>query len=208
MPSTYYTSPFGTVEHPWINKPDTKYNDDGVFKCPLWVEGPEAIALAETVTEASDQALAEYVQKQMDQKKMTAGEAKKWSAYYPFEHEEDESGNRTGRILFDFKQNATIRLRDGTTKKITVGIYDADDKAMTAPIFSGTKLRVRYSLRPIPIVSAKEVGVRLDFASVQVIELVAASGRGSGRGGFGSVEGGYVTGDTEADSDGDPASDY
>lgn len=119
---------------------------------------------------------------------MTPGERKKWSVYYPYEVLEDAEGNPTGDIVFHFKQNATIKLRDGTTKQVKIGIQDSAGKDMHKPLFSGTELRTMFAYRAIKMVSTKQAGARLDFSMVQVLKL----GNGSGGKGFGAVEGGYV----------------
>lgn len=119
---------------------------------------------------------------------MTPGERKKWSVYYPYEELEDDEGNKTGDIVFHYKQNATIRLRDGTTKQVTIGIQDSAGKDMHKPLFFGTELRAMFAYRAIKMVSTKQAGVRLDFSMVQVLKL----GKGGGGKGFGAVEGGYV----------------
>lgn len=120
---------------------------------------------------------------------MTAGEKKKWSIYYPYEVLEDDEGNPTGDIVFHFKQNETIRLRDGTTKKVKIGIQDSAGKDMHKPLFPGTELRAMFAYRGIKMVSTKQAGIRLDFSMVQVLKLGTGSGGGKG---FGAVDGGYV----------------
>lgn len=178
-------SPFGIAIHPWLNKPDTKFDAEGVYKVDLRMSGAPAQKFMEGVKAASDAALEEYLQKQQDAGKMTKGEAKKWTAYYPFEVEEDAEGNPTGDIIFSFKQNAKIKLKDGTVKDISMVIRDAKDKEMHKPVFGGSELRTMYSMRPIPMTSLKQAGVRLDFAAVQVKSL-KTSGNGPT---FGEVDG-------------------
>lgn len=187
MGKNYYDSPFGIAVHPWINKPDTKFNEDGVYKAGLRLGGPEAIALKEKVDAQAEAYFNETTAE------MTAGERKKWSLYVPYEVEEDDEGNPTGFIVFDFKQNAKIRQKDGSTKDVVIGIKDARNNDMHKPVFGGSELRIRYSFRGIKMASTKQAGIRLDFAMVQVRKLA----QGSGGGGFGVVDG-Y----TEDQSDG------
>ncbi len=181
---TYSLSPFFETLHPHFNKADTKFNAEGLFHSKLIGEGPEAEELANDLEAQSDAALAAY----FEEKAIPKGEQKKWTPYYPFEREEHpETGERTGRIIFEVKQNATIRLKDGTTKSVTIGLYDAAGKPMTAPIWSGSIVRVFWAGRIIPMVGQKRVGVRLDFSQVQVKQL-AKSGSGGGSA-FGAVDG-------------------
>lgn len=180
----YKTSPFGVAVHPWLNKPDTKFaaGGAGVYQTGLRLEGAEALKFKEEITAAADAAFAELTEE------LTPGERKKWSVYYPFEEEEDDAGNPTGAIVFDFKQNAEIRLKDGTTKRVQIGLQDSAGNDITKPIFGGSTIRLMYSTRAIPMKSNKQAGVRLDFSMAQVLKLV----QGGGGRGFGKVDGGYV----------------
>lgn len=192
MGKQYYSSPLGIGRYTWVNKPDTKFNSDGVFKTDLMLEGDVALEMKAKIDVQVEEALNAYTED------MKPVDRKKWSPYHPYEVEEDDDGNPTGRIFFKFRQNAVIKLKDGTTKKVVIGIYDASDKASSVQVYSGSKMRVRYSMRAIPLKSSKEVGIRLDFFMVQVVELAGRSESG----GFGAVEGGYVD-DHEDDETGD-----
>lgn len=178
----YDVSPALDFRYPWINKADTEYNKDGLFH----VDGvgrladQEIIDLKASLDDAVDRAFADLT------KDMKPGELKKWSKLYPYEMDEDDEGNETGYIVFKFKQNRTIKLKDGSTKTIKIGIRDSDDKLVSAQVFNGTIGRIMYSMRPIKVASSFKIGIRLDFAQVQIIELAQGSG-----GGFGKVEGGF-----------------
>lgn len=185
MAKEYKFSPFGTFNHPWVNKPDTKFNADGVFKCGLVLGGKDAQSLKETIAAASEAALERFWETE-DGKRIPAKERKQWTVYYPFTEEEDDNENLTGYIEFDFKQNAKIKLKDGTVKDVKVGIKDAQNKDVHRPVYSGSEGRVMFTMRDIPMKSLKQVGVRLDMAAVQVTKLQDSSGPG-----FGTVEGGY-----------------
>lgn len=182
----YHVSPIGTFNHPWVNKPDTKFNADGLFTVDLSLKGETAETLAKKIEGASLAAFNEHVAE------LKPADAKKWSQYNPFERVEDDDGNATGEIVFSFKQNRLIKLRDGSTKTIAIEIRDAADRVIDKAIYSGSEGRILFSMRPIVMTSSKQVGVRLDFAKVQVTKL--QQGGGASRG-FGKVEGGY-----EADS--------
>ena len=174
----YRDSAFGEAIHPWINKPDTKYNEAGLYKVDLLLSGKEAEEEKARIDQAAEAAFEEMTAE------MTPGERKKWSIYRPYEAQEDDEGNPTGLTVFSFRQNATIRLKDSTTKAIKISIQDAKGKDTSAAIFGGSIIRVRYTMRPIKMVSTKQIGVRLDFSMVQIKKL----GTGSGGRGFGAIE--------------------
>lgn len=180
--ATIFLSPIGEFEHPWINKPDTKFNDDGLFKVDLILSGKDAQELKRKIDGASLAALNEHIDT------MPPGKAKKWSAYHPYEEVEDDEGNLTGEIKFFFKQNRIINLRDGGTKEVSIEVRDSQDKVIEVNIFGGSEGRIMFSTRAITMQSAHQVGVRLDFYKVQITKLAKSSSGGKG---FGAVEGGY-----------------
>jgi len=201
--TVYEFSPLGETQvGTWINKADTKFNEAGVFKCPILITGTDAIRFKEKI----DAAAQAYFEEQTAE--MTAGERKKWNLYVPYEEVEDEEGNPTGGIVFDFKQNATIRLKSGEEKAVQIAIKDSKNKDLHKPIFPGTVLRTMFAFRGIKVAGTKQLGVRMDFAAVQVFKL--SEGRSSGFGNFGTLEGGYSE-DEQAEAQGgstDDGGDY
>ena len=198
MATTYHISAIGEFQHPWFNKPDTAFNnDDGLYHTKLILEGADAENLKAKIEGASQS----FLNEQTDE--MKPADAKKWSLYTPFEDELDDAGEPTGRTVFTFKQNAKIRLRDGSVKEIKIELRDAADKVIDKAIYSGSEGRILFSMRGITMSSSRQAGVRLDFYKVQVTKLVQGGGSSKG---FGAVEGGYEAdaGDTgfgSADSD-------
>lgn len=185
--ATYHISPLGPFIHPWLNKPDTKYNEDGLFHVDQRLSGDAGEKLAAKIEAAATAALQEHTQE------MKPGEAKKWKLYVPFEREEDdETGEPTGDIIFNFKQNAKIKSKKEPSgfKDVKIELRDSKDNVIDVAVWDGSEGRIMFSMRPIVMVSSKEVGVRLDFAKVQVVKLKQGSG-GGGRG-FGEVEDGFV----------------
>lgn len=186
----YRDSPIGPFVHPHLNRPDTKFNADGLFKVGLRLEGEVAEKLAALWDKEAEAAFQAWAEDEKQGGKLTPGERKKWEGFKPYTREEDDDGNPTGAILFNFRQNAKIKLKDGTVKDIDIALYDATGKGkVTKDIWGGSRGRINYSLRPIVMTSAKQVGVRADFGRVQVIELRSAGS--GGEGGFGAVDGGY-----------------
>lgn len=175
----YHMSPFGEAVHPWLNRPDTKFNEGGVFKVGLRLRGEIAQSYMAKVKVQSDRYFEEVTAE------MTPGERKKWTVYYPFEEVEDDNGDKTGEVVFDFKQNHTLRLKSGEEKKVQLRLQDGAGKDTTRAIMGGSELRTMYAFRDIKMVSTKQAGVRLDFCGAQVMKF----SKGSSGGGFGAVEG-------------------
>lgn len=184
--ASYHISPIGELRHPWLNRADTKYNDDGLYHTDLIIGGKAAEDLAKKIEEAAKAALAEHVQE------MKPGEAKKWELYVPFERlEDDDTGEPTGDISFTFKQNAKIKSKKEPSgfKEVKIELRDSKDNVIDVNVWDGSEGRIMFTMRPIIMVSSKQAGVRLDFAKVQITKLV--QGGGGGRG-FGEVDEGYV----------------
>jgi len=191
--TVYEFSPLGEAQvGTWINKADTKFNDLGVFKLPLRVEGTDALRFKEQI----DAAAQAYFDEQTAD--MKPADARKQNLYVPYEEEEDDEGNKTGAIVFDFKQNETIRLKSGEEKKVQIAIKDSKNKDLNKPLFPGTVLRTMFAFRGIKVAGTKQIGVRMDFAAVQVFKL--GEGKSKGFGNFGELAGGYSQDETpEAD---------
>ena len=186
-----FPSPIGTFVHPWITKADTKFNADGLFHSDLDVSAEAASNTMEAIRGAAEAALAEHTDK------MSPAQAKKWSVYLPFEElEDEETGEPTGTVRFQFKQNAKIKTRDGNVKQVSIEVRDGADKVVSIPVFNGDKGRIMFSMRPIVIAQSMKAGVRLDFYKVQVTE----KGSGSSQG-FGAVDGAYVADDRKTSDD-------
>jgi hypothetical protein len=172
----------------WINKPDTKFNDDGVYKVDLTLEGDDAERLKDIIEAAAKTHLAEHTDE------MPPAKAKKWSLYVPFDEEEDEAGEPTGRTTFHFKQNAKIRSKSGEVKDIAIEIRDSKDNIINVPVFSGCEGRIMFSVRGIEMSSTSQAGVRLDFYKVQITKLA----KGGSSKGFGAVDDGFVADSEDA----------
>lgn len=196
----YQNTPFGIAsEFPWLTKADTKYNANGVYKLGLVLSGKEAEELAARVDVASQASLERY----FEEKKMAPKDRKAWKTYKPYTRETDDAGDPTGYIVFRFKQNAKIKLKDGTVKDVKISVKDASGrKEVTKPVFGGSELRVMYTFRDIVMVTSREVGVQMAFGSVQVRKLSESTG---GAGGFDAVEGYEEPDEAEGEANGTSA---
>jgi hypothetical protein len=181
--SRYRQSPVGIARFAWVNRPDVKYNQDGVYHTALVLEGEEADKFRTELDALAEEGFKETTAD------LTPAERKKWNKYVPYEVEEDpDNGNPTGRIIFKFKQNAKVRLHDGTVKAINIGIRDSKNKEITADVWGGSTIKVLWAPRTVKVTGTKQAGVRMDFCMVQLIKPADRQGGG----GFDEVENGYV----------------
>jgi hypothetical protein len=184
----YKQSPIGIARHAWCNKPDTKFQAKGLYHTGLVLDlaDPKAQTFKAEIDAEVERAWAEEV----ELAKLKPADAKKWGKYYPYEVENDaDTGEATGKIIFKFKQNAVIPLKDGGEKNFVLGIRDIHNKETDAKVFGGATIRVLYKPRNVKLATAKQFGVRLDFCMVQLIKAAPMTG-----GGFDEVDEAYTGG--------------
>lgn len=145
----YFPTPILEADYPWINNADTEFNKEGLFHVDGIgrLEDPDVQALKDRIDAHVDASWDEEIEK------VPAKDRKKYSKIYPYELDEDDDGNPTGYIKFLFKQNASIKTRDGV-KKVTIEIRDSNDEPTDVSIFGGSELRIMASLRTIKVSSS------------------------------------------------------
>ena len=150
-----YTTPKGVLSYPYLNSPDTRFVEDGVFKADLIVDINDAQPLIQQL----DNQLNEFV-KQMEQETGKRQNRKKYRLPYD-EHEEDET-----KIVFKVKQNALVK-----GKPIKLLYYDASrTKVLNPPnIFGGSVVKIAGVSRPYA--SGANKGITLSISAIQMLEL-------------------------------------
>lgn len=149
-----------------VFEPDTKFNADGVYSINLLIPESESHELGECLETMRD----EYMQ---EEAKRNPKIAAKLSTKPVFEEHYDKEGNPTGEMELKFKQNAKIKLRDGSTSTAKVMVVDAKRNVMKGDVLigNGSTVKVAFEPRPYLLASTKQVGVSLRLKGVQVIDL-------------------------------------
>lgn len=150
-----YTSPKGILAYPYLNTPDTKFVEEGVFKADLIVDAEEA----EPLIKQLDKQLDNFI-KQME--KETGKRQNRNKFRLPYEdHEEDET-----KIVFKMKQSAKIKGRS-----INLLYYDANKNKVVKPplIRGGSVVKIAGTSRPY--VKGTNKGLTLSIIAIQMIEL-------------------------------------
>ena len=165
-----FTTPKGIAQYPWLSKPDTKYNEEGVYKVNLILPKAEAIPLLKQINEV----FAENVDKET--KKAKGADIKK--ANPPYAEELDDEGQPTGNVVLRFKS------------KYKPAVFDAKGIPMVdSSIWGGSELKVNGSIAPY-FTSMIGAGVSLRLSGVQVIQYVDGGSGSADRFGF-KEEAGY-----------------
>jgi hypothetical protein len=172
-------SPKGLASYPFINKPSTKFNQDGEYSIKLIVGKDEARNFANQIKSV----IAEY---ETEQKALLKKDKLK-HADLPYSVEGDN-------VVFRFKNNAVIKSRTGETWEQKVAIFDAKGNPCTELVGSNSVVKVACEIAPY-YVPAIGLGASLRLKAVQVIELVAPSMLASASAfGFSAEEEGFVSG--------------
>ena len=175
-------TPIGVSQFAWLNKPDTKFDDNGHYKVNLVIASAEAKPLIEKINGEVTKAVAMAKEKSKGKNIKTANK--------PFE-EEYEKGKPTGNIIFKFKAKAKIIMKNGDVIDNKVPIFDSKGSVMTNQVWSGSQMKASADMIPYYTAMAG-AGVSLRLKAVQITKLVEGSGATSSSHGFSEVKDGYV----------------
>ena len=179
---TKLVTPVGVSQFAWLNKPDTKFDDNGHYKVNLILDGNSAKPLIKSINDENKKAVEMAKEKSKGKNIKTANT--------PFE-EEYADGKPTGNIIFKFKAKAKIIMKNGDVIDNKVPIFDSKGTPMTNQVWSGSEMKVSADMIPYYTAMAG-AGVSLRLKAVQITKLVEASGANSSAHGFSEVKDGYV----------------
>jgi len=179
---TKLVTPVGVSQFAWLNKPDTKFDDNGHYKVNLILDGNSAKPLIKSINDENKKAVEMAKEKSKGKNIKTANT--------PFE-EEYADGKPTGNIIFKFKAKAKIIMKNGDVIDNKVPIFDSKGTPMTNQVWSGSEMKVSADMIPYYTAMAG-AGVSLRLKAVQMTKLVEGSGANSSAHGFSEVKDGYV----------------
>ena len=184
-----HTTPRGIASYPYLVKPDTKFDADGIYKITLLLDQDAVGPMVDT----AESVLSAFREKQIkDNPKQ-----KNFGVHTPFDVDLDDNGDPTGLTAVKFKQKAVIQGRDGEPISKTVALFDAKGNRLTdVNPYGGSEVKVAYVIIPYTNASDKVHGVTFRLVAVQVITLVDGGERDAEGYGFGEEEG-YVAGAAE-----------
>jgi len=186
------TLPAGIAVFPALNKPDTKFNDEGVYKADVFLTSEQAQPVIDQIQKVANGWMGYDLS-------IADGTKKKKGKFVPnvdnpcFQPEFDkETGELTGRG-FVFKCQVKNRMtKEGKLWDRRPMVMDAKKNVMSPaiPIWGGSKIRVQVEVYEWLFNSEK--GINLQPVIVQVIDLKTAGAAGDA-GAFNDEEGGYET---------------
>lgn len=166
------TSVLGTAEpFAYIAKPDTKYNDRGIYKVSLTIPNNKCQGMIDAIVKAHEEnyeALVEEYEANPPQTQRGKKPLKPYEGDMPF------MDNGDGTTTFTFKcYGSFIDKKTGETKQINLVVVDSKGKKMKdIPLIAGgSKLKVKYSMIPFGWSKVAGASVKLQLESVMLVEL-------------------------------------
>lgn len=158
------TTPKGTANYPWLTKPDTKYDSEGIYSVKLVCELNEETQDYIDFIEAEHKAHVEAVKNQIGKKPRVE----------PLKYEVNED---EGTVTFDIRMKRFAGAGKDRFEK-RVAFFDASGKPVTDTeeliIRPGSIIKV--STRLFTWKKDSKAGLRLEPAAVQILRL--ADGKG------------------------------
>jgi hypothetical protein len=189
-------SPKGTAKYPWLNKADSKFDADGVYKVDLLVAAADAEAMIAKIDEAITASLVAGKERWAGTTIKVKGRQVPFDvegmeeADPPYFYEVDDNQEETGNVVFRLKVNAQGQnAKTGESWSNKPSLFDAAGNGCNnVQIFGGSTLKMSYQLSPWSNqLEGGKAGVTLRIKGAQIIKL-AEKGAG-GDGGFGKEEG-------------------
>jgi hypothetical protein len=184
-------TPPGIALFPRLNEPDEKFNENGVYYVKLRLTAEDAapiIAACDAIAEDAFQNALSEAKTERERKKVKLADP----AYIM---EEDDSGNETGNVIFNFKMTASgVSKKSGKPWTRTCPVFDAKQTPVDlsrVKIGGGSVVRVAYVAYGF-YTAALGAGVSLRLEAVQVLELKEWGSKDASAFGF-DVADGYAT---------------
>jgi len=168
---TVITTPKGVAVFPALQRPDTKFDELGMYKADLRVPLQEA----KPFMDKASVVFKDFMGKAPSKKDNTM-----WKL------EEDENGEETGNVILKMRVKNKLK-KDGTIWNRRPRLFDAKNNVLGNDInpWGGTVMRVSAEMYCWNTGAKK--GVSLQPLAVQIVELVSGTG-GSSAGDFGFEE--------------------
>lgn len=167
------TTPKGRAQYPHLNRPDTKFNENGEYKVDLILDEADAEAFCQKIDELTEENWNNVMNK------ASAKDKKKLEKHYPYEEVlDEETEEATGQIKIKTKCNAQITKEDGTVIKLAPKLFDKAGRAVPEDkyIRGGSTIRCNVECVPYKVAATSKVGISLRLKAVQVLEF-AEGGR-------------------------------
>ena len=141
-----HVTPVGTAAWPWLNKPDVRFDADGVYQVKMIFNKKDIKPIQAIVDPLMD-----------------------GGKHHPIKPEMDDEGNPTGNHIVQFKMKARVKTKNGeefTQKPI---LLDTLGNRVVDQVGAGSKLKIAYQAIPF---NQGAGGVTMRMQKVRIVELV------------------------------------
>jgi hypothetical protein len=179
-------TPVGVAVFPWLTKPDTMHDPEGVYKVDLSVPEEDAQDLIAKLERVRDTFIAslphhkaqaltprpvyliEYTRPEIPADATDTQKKALWDSHVP---------EPTGNVLFRWKLKAHVTPKEGEAfdQKPVVVMNDTGEK-VESPVYAGSTLRIKGQVVPYTNAASGMVGVTLRMRAVRVYDLVTSGG--------------------------------
>lgn len=141
-----FQTPIGTAKYPWLTKPDTQFNSEGIYTTQLITDPTEAKALVDMLQEV---ALEEF--------------GAKAKVAMPFEQDEE-----TGEIVFKAKSKFAPKFFDTRGEVVPL--------ESMKPVYGGSRIRIKGIANPYTVTGRKGISLTVNAVQVIEIVSGGGSG--------------------------------
>ncbi len=160
-------TPKGTAVWPKLNTPDTKFNADGEYTVKLKLSVEDSQSLIKQLEAERNTYKSHAIKKEP--------KVKQYADAPLYEEETDDQGDLTGFNIFKFKQKASITLRDGSSRSMSVALFDSNKTPTKAEVTGGSTIKVAFKAIGYAMPSTRMVGLSLRPSAVQIIQLAQSA---------------------------------
>lgn len=163
------TSPKGSALFCFLDKPNTKFDADGVYQATVVLNAADAQDFLAELDQMAEEAYAH------ETAELKPGVKKKTVCAKPYTIEEDDEGTETGNVLVKAKMKAIYRdKKSGKVYENAPAVFDAAKQPVETKgliVGNGSIIRINFTPRPYYVASSNAAGISLNLNAVQVIEL-------------------------------------
>jgi len=141
-----HITPVGTAAWPWLNKPDTRFDGDGIYQVKMIFNKKDIKPIQAIVDPLMD-----------------------GGKHHPIKPEKDDEGKSTGNYVVNFKMKARIKTKGGDVFTQKPVLLDAVGNRVIDQVGAGSKLKIAYQAIPF---NQGAGGVTMRMQKVRIVDLV------------------------------------
>lgn len=171
-------TPAVTVKWIDIAKPNYKFDKLGTYSVDVKFTEEQANEFRKVLDALHEEAKASVLSEEKNPSKVKQLEKYRDREY--FKPDTDKDGDETGDFVLKFKSNAAYidKKTEETVERRPPAVVDAARNKIEnrERVGRGSTVKVAFTVRPYAMSSSKEIGMSLNLAAIQVLELKEFNG--------------------------------